>query len=156
MASYEIRSSDWSSDVCSSDLMEDALYARQVSLDAMKHWELTPYNPARVEDSGLRFALTADGAEKDFWKNLRKAIACGLSSEQALRSLTEVPASLIGMENELGTLEAGKIANFMITSSPVFDADNIIYENWVHGSRYVINNLRSEEHTSELQSLMRI
>src|SRR3546814_2112834 len=45
------------------------------------------------------------------------------------------------MENELGTLEAGKIANFMITSSPVFDADNIIYENWVHGSRYVINNL---------------
>src|SRR3546814_4970521 len=73
--------------------------------------------------------------------NLRDAIAFGLSSEQALRSLTEVPASLIGMENELGTLEAGKIANFMITSSPVFDADNIIYENWVHGSRYVINNL---------------
>src|SRR3546814_10104776 len=91
--------------------------------------------------------------------NLRDAIAFGLSSEQALRSLTEVPASLIGMENELGTLEAGKIANFMITSSPVFAADNIIYENWVHGSRYVINHLdfhRSEETTSELQSLMRI
>src|SRR3546814_338660 len=40
--------------------MEDAWDARQVSLAAMKHWELAPYNPARVEDSGLRVALTAD------------------------------------------------------------------------------------------------
>ncbi|WP_225975272.1 amidohydrolase [Anseongella ginsenosidimutans] len=94
-----------------------------------------------MEAAGLRFALTSEGAEKDFWKNLRKAVSCGLSKEQALRSLTEVPAGLIGMEAQLGTLEEGKLANFIITSSELFDEDNVIYENWVRGNRYQVNDL---------------
>lgn len=121
--------------------LEDPYDARHVSLAQMKHWELAPFNPARMEAAGLRFALTSEGAEKDFWKNLRKAISCGLSKEQALRSLTEVPAGLIGMEAQLGTLEEGKLANFIITSSELFDEDNLIYENWVRGNRYQVNDL---------------
>lgn len=120
--------------------MDDPYDARQVSLRQMKHWELAPFNPGRLEAAGIPFAITAEGAEKDFWKNLRKAIACGLSPEQALRSLTEIPAGLIGMEEQLGTLERGKLANFLITTSALFDEDNVIQENWVSGVPYSVDD----------------
>ncbi len=43
------------------------------------------------------------------------ACAFGLSREEALKALTLNPAQIFGLDDQLGTLEAGKIANLMIT-----------------------------------------
>lgn len=40
----------------------------------------------------------------------------------------------------MGTLQPGRIANFIITSGNLFSADNVIYENWIRGKQYVVNN----------------
>ena len=71
---------------------------------------------------------------------MRKAIKCGLDTALALKALTTVPAKMLNMENEIGTLQKGKIANFLICSSKIFDEKNIIYQNWVKGKNYILKD----------------
>lgn len=123
--------------------VEDPLDARNVSYAQLKDWELAPTNPAALEKAGIRFAITSYGLQKatDFWTNLRIAIDNGLSENQALNSLTTVPAEILGIADKTGTLAKGKLANFIITSDNLFKKDNIIYENWIEGRQYVVTKL---------------
>ncbi|MFC5283723.1 amidohydrolase family protein [Pedobacter alpinus] len=120
--------------------VEDPADARSVSYAQMKHWELAPTNPAVMQNAGVEFAITSSDLEstKDFWTNLRLAIDHGLTQQQALKSLTEIPAKFLGIDNQVGTLSAGKAANFLITSDSLFKKGNIIYENWVQGKRFIV------------------
>src|SRR6185436_14512705 len=101
-----------------------------------------PTNPSALENASIIFALTAsDLKDKSaFWKNLRKAIAYGLSEEAALKALTQTPAELLKVSDKVGSLKKGMLANFIVTSKNVFDKENIIYDNWVKGIRYKIND----------------
>jgi hypothetical protein len=108
--------------------VENPVDARNISLSQLKDWELAPSNPAALEKAGVRFALTSYGLEssKDFLANIRTAIDHGLSEKQALKSLTEVPASLLGVADQVGSLAPGKLANFIITSDAVFKKESAI------------------------------
>jgi imidazolonepropionase-like amidohydrolase len=123
--------------------VEDALDARSISYSQMKNWELAPTNPATLEKAGIRFALTTNGLTnaRDFWTNLRTAITNGLSEKQALLSLTEIPASMLGVSDKIGTLAKGKMANFIITSGNLFKPDNTIYETWVQGEKFAVSKM---------------
>ncbi|HEY0900068.1 MAG TPA: amidohydrolase family protein, partial [Sphingobacteriaceae bacterium] len=127
--------------------VEDPAEAAEVTYAQMKFWELAPTNPATLEKEGIKFALTTSNLEntRDFWTNLRKAIEYGLSEKQALKALTETPAELLGVSNRVGTLAKGKLANFLITSDNLFKKDNIIYENWVQGKRFVANRFDAND-----------
>ncbi|PWJ58468.1 imidazolonepropionase-like amidohydrolase [Dyadobacter jejuensis] len=120
--------------------LTDPWDSEMVSLAQLKHWELAPKNLAYVAEAGIPFALTMQGLKQksDFWKNLRLAIDQGLSKSVALEALTVQPAKLIGAEKSLGTLEKGKIASFLVTSSDLFESGTIIYENWIQGQRYIL------------------
>ena len=120
--------------------VEDPADARFISLAEMKHWELAATNPAAFEKANINFALTANGLKEanSFLDNLRKAIQQGLSEQRALKALTETPASLLGMYDKVGSLEAGKLANFLIVSAPVFSEHAIVYQNWIQGNRYIV------------------
>lgn len=123
--------------------VEDPVDTKSISIAQLKHWEMAPGNPSALEKAGINFALTSFGLDnsRDFWSNLRLAIDRGLSEKQALRSCTEVPASLLGISQKLGSLEKGKLANFLICSTNIFQPNAIIYENWVQGKPYVINQI---------------
>ncbi|MCX2494718.1 amidohydrolase family protein [Pedobacter sp. PF22-3] len=123
--------------------VEDPAEARNVTLSQMKGWELAPTNPAALEKAGIKFALTSFGLEnsRDFWANIRTAIENGLTEKQALQSVTEIPASLLGVGDKVGSLEKGKVANFLISSDNLFKNGNIIFENWVQGKRFIVNKI---------------
>ena len=123
--------------------VEDPAEARNVSLGQMKAWEMAATNPAALEKAGINFALTTSGLEstKDFWTNISQAINNGLSEKQALLSLTEIPAKMLGIADKVGSLEKGKVANLLITSDNLFKPNTIIYENWVQGNRFVLNKM---------------
>ncbi len=122
--------------------VEDPTDARFVSLSDLKEWELAPTNPAALEKAGILFCLTSDELKdsKQFLTNLRTAINYGLSETAALNALTKNPASLLGMSDSLGSLEAGKLANFLITSGPIFDEKTTIYQNWIQGEKYGVKD----------------
>jgi imidazolonepropionase-like amidohydrolase len=114
-----------------------------IPLADMKHWELAPSNPAAVAKAGIPFSLTTGGLKdkKEFWANVRKAIEYGLSEKEALKALTLTPAQLIKADNQIGSLKKGMLANFIITSDNLFNEQSTIYENWVQGHKYVVNQL---------------
>ena len=118
-----------------------------VSMAQLKHWELAPKNPAEVAKAGIPFALTTDGLKNktDFWKNIRTAIEYGLPKEKALEALTTLPASLIKADGQVGSLKAGLLANFLITSTDLFSKDNVIYENWIQGKKFVVAPLNAPD-----------
>jgi imidazolonepropionase-like amidohydrolase len=106
-----------------------------VPLAKLRHWEWAPYNPALLDSAGIRFALTSHGLKKKsaFWKNLRTAIEKGLSRTAALRAMTVTAADAAGASDRVGTLEPGKLANFIITDGDLFDDSTTRYSIWIAG-----------------------
>jgi len=99
-----------------------------------------PSTPGVLEKAGVRFGLYTDGVEKpdEATANLRKAVAAGLSREGALRALTLDAASIFGLEDRLGSLEPGKIANFFVASGDVFDEGTKIETVFVDGKKFEV------------------
>ncbi len=120
--------------------VEDANDVRFVSLAALKQWEMAPTNPAAFEKAGINFCITTADLKdiKYFLPNLRKAIQYGLSEKTALDALTKNPAQLINIYNEAGSLEAGKMANFIITSGTIFAEKTTILQNWIQGEKNIV------------------
>ncbi len=123
--------------------VEDPFDAERVSLSDMKHWELAPTNLAALEKNGINFAITTSGLKKtaDFLPNLRKAIENGLSETAALKALTTTPAQLLKVEDQVGSLKKGMLANFIVTSGKLFDEKTIIHQNWIQGEPYSVKSL---------------
>ena len=120
--------------------VEDPNDARFVSVSDMKHWELAPSNPAAFEKAGINFCLTTADLRNvnQFWTNLRKAMEYGLSENKAMEALTKAPATLLGVYDKVGSLDEGKLANFIITTGPVFNEKTSILQNWVQGKKYAV------------------
>jgi imidazolonepropionase-like amidohydrolase len=116
--------------------------ANQMELADLRFWNQAPSNLKVLSENGVTFALTTDKLKKieDFRGNLLKAIQFGFDPTKALEALTTTPAALLGKSNEIGTLKTGSYANFIITSGAIFDEKTIVFENWVQGNKYVIND----------------
>ncbi len=116
--------------------------ALSVPLAELQHWEQAPANAARLAERGVPIALTTRGlkdAGKEFWPNLRRAVAAGLGADGALKALTETPAELLGMSDRLGRVESGRLANLVVADAELFTADKSrVYEVWVDGVRHEI------------------
>ena len=122
------------------EIPEDAL---QLTLQELRHWDEAPENPGRLEKAGIPFAFTSWGLKDEgkFLEEMRKAVERGLSREGALRAMTMTPALFFGVEDKLGSLETGKIANFVVTDGDLFEKKTKIREVWIDGKRYEVNPL---------------
>lgn len=125
----------------------DPYAASYVNLSDMRHWNLAPSNPKMLADNGVNFALTVHELKSpaDFSKMLMKALERGLSQTTALAALTTVPAQILGKSNEIGSLQKGRHANFLITSGDIFDKNTTIYENWVQGVNHILANRNTKD-----------
>ncbi len=124
--------------------IKDPADAREVPLRRMWQWEAAPTNPAQLDRAGIKFALTLSDLKKsaDFWPMLQKALRSGLSPKAALAALTTTPASILGMDQRLGTLDPGKMANFFIADDDIFAKEKVtVYESWIAGRRYGIQDI---------------
>ena len=121
--------------------VEDPTDARFVSLADMKHWELAPTNLSTFEKANIVFSITSGDMKdsKQFLANVKKAIQYGLSESKALEALTKIPATQLGVYDQVGSIETGKWANFIITTDPIFSSNSKIIENWVQGNKYDVN-----------------
>ncbi len=120
--------------------LRDPYSALNTSLRDLKHWEMAPSNPARVQGAGIPFALTTNGLrdKNKFWENLRKAVEYGLTEEAALKALTYNPATFVRAYDQVGSLEPGKVASFIIAGGNLFKPEGKIYQNWVKGNVFEV------------------
>lgn len=97
--------------------------------------EIYPANAANLVKEGLRFALTTFGLNdgSTALKNIQSAIKAGLPKEEALKALTIQPAQYLGLAQQLGSLEPGKIANVILTKGELFEDKTQIDKVFVDG-----------------------
>jgi imidazolonepropionase-like amidohydrolase len=114
--------------------VEDSI---DVELEELMHWELAPENPARLAKAGVPFVLTSQGlTDSTEWvPQIRKAIQRGLDPTVALAAITTTPASLLGVENQVGKIATGHWANFVVASGDLWNEKTEIEEVWVRGTR---------------------
>ncbi len=95
-------------------------------------------NAAMLAGAGVRFALQSGFATEpaDFIENVRTTIDNGLSTEDALRATTLSAAEILGIDDALGSLEAGKIANLVVANGDPFGADTVLERVFVDGRPY--------------------
>ena len=127
--------------------VSNSFLADQIDLSDLRFWNQAPTNLKVLSENKVVFALTTDKLKKveDFRTNLLKAIKYGFDKTKALEALTTIPASIIGKSDEIGSLKTGSYANFIIASGEIFDEKTIVYENWVQGSKFVVNDMTTKD-----------
>jgi len=97
--------------------------------------------PAKLEAAGIRWCLTYAPSS---WTNASQrnlpyeAAACiphGLSPEAALRSVTLSPAELLGLGDELGSIEIGKRATFFLTDGDALEPTTRVLAAYIDGRK---------------------
>jgi hypothetical protein len=108
------------------------------SLDTLRHRSKAPSSPAELEKAGVKFAFYSDTitAPRDLLRNAKKAIDAGLRPESALRAFTLSAAEIFGVADRLGSIEAGKIANLVVTEGDLFAERVNIKMVFVDGQKY--------------------
>ncbi len=93
------------------------------SLRVLETRDLAPTGPAALARAGVKFAFYSGGVERaaDLRKAIKKAVDAGLSKDEALKALTLYPAQIFGLDDRLGSLEPGKIANLTVIAGDLFD-----------------------------------
>jgi imidazolonepropionase-like amidohydrolase len=96
-------------------------------------------NAATLNNAGIRFALSSGGLRPgEFLGNVRKAIAAGLPREVALQALTVRAAEVAGVGAQLGSIEAGKIANLVVAERDILGDSANVRVVFVDGIRYEV------------------
>ena len=101
-------------------------------------------NLNKISDAGLPIGFGTDtgpaGRFQGFFEHMELVLMerSGMSSEQILRSATGQAAKCLGLEEEIGTLQADRWADFIVlTENPLEDVRNMrtIESVWIAGNR---------------------
>lgn len=99
--------------------------------------DLAPTTPVEFAKAGVKFAFTSDGqSPADTLRGVRRAMERGLKAEDALRALTLSAAEIYGVADRLGSLDAGKIANLVVTKGDLLAETPAIEFVLVDGVKY--------------------
>jgi adenine deaminase len=98
----------------------------------------TPKGAARLQAAGVKFAFQSGGMTTitDFLTNAAKAIENGLDRTVAIRAMTLGSAEILGVDNRLGSIETGKIANLVMVRGDLFAKDKTITHVFVDGKLF--------------------
>jgi imidazolonepropionase-like amidohydrolase len=89
----------------------------------------------KLARAGVRFAFESGSLTNmsDLMVNIGHVIENGLQPADALRAFTIWPAEIFGVENQLGSIEVGKIANLTVTRGDLFDRTSRIAHVFIDG-----------------------
>ncbi|MDQ1590546.1 MAG: hypothetical protein QOG71_1173 [Pyrinomonadaceae bacterium] len=94
-----------------------------------------PKTAGRLAAAGVRFAFQSGGLSNmnDYLANVSKSLDNGLARDEALRALTIRAAEILGVADQLGTIEVGKIANLTVTRGDLFARERRITHVFIDG-----------------------
>ncbi len=102
--------------------------------------------PKLLMDEGLTVALQVDKRMTEMnSRNLPfyagTARAYGLTEEQAIQSLTRNPARILGIDDQVGTIEKGKVATMFLSEGDALDMrTNSLTYAWIEGRQIDLDN----------------
>jgi len=91
--------------------------------------------PAKLHQAGVKFCLRSGGSTNT--RNLpyeaAMAVSYGLPPEEGLKAVTLYPAQILGIADELGSIEAGKRANLVLTNGDMLQASTQVIGLFIDG-----------------------
>ncbi len=104
-------------------------------LEILRFRAETPKCAARLAQAGVKFAFQSGGLTNigDFFANAAKTTENGLAADAAIRAMTLSAAQILGVDNRLGSIEAGKIANLTVVKGDILSKDKSITHVFVDG-----------------------
>jgi imidazolonepropionase-like amidohydrolase len=77
--------------------------------------------------------------------NAGTTVAYGMTKEQALQSITLNTAKILGVDNQLGSLEEGKLSSLVVSDGDILDmrTNNIVMA-YIAGKPVNLNNKQTE------------
>ena len=102
--------------------------------------------PKLLMDEGLTVALQVDKRMTEMnSRNLPfyagTARTYGLTEEQAIQALTRNPARILGIDDQVGTLERGKVATMFLSEGDALDMrTNSLTQAWIEGRDIDLDN----------------
>jgi imidazolonepropionase-like amidohydrolase len=99
-------------------------------------------NAGKLAKAGVKVALRTD--EEENVRNLpfhaAFAAAYGLGKEEALKAITINPAEIFGLQDQYGSVEAGKRANLVISTGDPLETSSQILHVFIDGYRIPMSN----------------
>jgi len=94
----------------------------------------------KLAKAGVRFAFQSGSLTNmsDLLANAGKTIENGLSTTDALRAFTIWPAEILGVQNQLGSIEAGKIANLTVVRGDLFEKNSRVTQVFIDGRLFEV------------------
>lgn len=104
-------------------------------------------NAAALVAAGVPVALTSYEIEsaEHFRAAVIDAVRAGLPVREALRALTVTPAQILGLDDRLGTIEAGKVANLVVVDGDFFTPEATVRQVFVQGALHDMNGAASAQ-----------
>ena len=89
----------------------------------------------KLAKAGVRFGFQSGSManSSELLANANKTIENGLQPLDALRAFTIWPAEILGVKDQLGSIEVGKIANLTVTRGDLFDRNSRISQVFIDG-----------------------
>jgi len=102
-------------------------------------------NAGAMKKAGVTVAIRTNQTEnvRDLPFHAAFAAAYGMGRAAALEAITIVPARIMGLENELGSLEVGKMANLFICNGDPFETKTQIEQVFIQGWEIPMNSRHS-------------
>ena len=93
------------------------------ALEQLRLYDRAPTTPGVLAAAGVKFAFYSGSLDgpADVLPAVRKAVAQGLSEDDAVRALTLAAAEIFGVDDRLGSIEEGKIANLLVVRGRLLD-----------------------------------
>ncbi len=107
-----------------------------------------PYKlPNILMKKGVEVAITDEG----FWKDRNlpfqagQAVAYGLTKEEALQTITLIPARILGIDKTVGTLEDGKDATLIISEGDILDMkSSVVTHAYIRGKEINLDDIQKQ------------
>ncbi len=117
------------------------------TLEQLRLYDRAPTTPGVLAARGVKFAFYSGGLDGpgDVLAAVRRAVAQGLSGEDAVRALTLSPAEIFGVDDRLGSIDEGKIANLVVASGDLLDEDARVDAVFVDGELFELGEAAAED-----------
>lgn len=107
-----------------------------------------PYKlPYILKQAGITYAISVDGSwqVRNLMFNAGTSSGYGLTKEEALTSITESPAKILGIDDRAGTLETGKDATLFISDGDALDMrTNNVKHAFIRGKEINLDNVQKQ------------
>jgi imidazolonepropionase-like amidohydrolase len=89
----------------------------------------------KLAKAGVRFAFESGSMTNisELMGNVRTTIENGLQAADAVRAFTIWPSQILGVQDQLGSIEVGKIANLTVTRGDLFDRNSRLAHVFIDG-----------------------